>query len=348
MSTVVRNLRPEDSAACAALLAHAQAGAIREEETGGARTARLADPGACVELLDRLFSSRRSDAVVAEEGGRIVGYLAGDRQMFSPEDFASIYAEPRSVVIPLHGHVVADHSDAVDLYTKMYGALAGRWIDGGMFAHSISVAAEDADAVEAWSWLGFGYKSVCAIRDTAIPVTLREDVRVRVEQVGSERDDLIERFHCRLMIYQTGSPMFWPYNGEADAAVRDVRSKLLDTGQAGCFLAWVDDEPAGMMLAAPGIFLSPMLASSDTAYLWEGFIDPVARAGGVGAALLGRLMGWLASRRQNRCALHFVAGNPLGRRFWLGQGFRPAEVLLRRHVDERVAWARGPVVMDGR
>ncbi len=36
--------------------------------------------------------------------------------------------------------------------------------------------------------------------------------------------------------------------------------------------------------------------------------------------------------------LHFDA-DFAGARFWLGNGFRPVEHRLRRHIDERVAWA---------
>lgn len=339
----IRNLRPEDTAACAALLAHAQATAARTHSTGGARTSRLSDPRAALDLLDPLFSSPRSDAVVAERDGRIVGFLAGERQLFSPQEFASIYAEPRSCSIPLHGHALADDLDPLESYTALYAALGDRWIKAGFFSHTVNVAAEDRGAVDAWFWLGFGYKSVCAIRDTAAPVTVKGGPDLRVEQVGVEHDELMERFHCRLMMYQTTAPMFWPYNGEPDRAVREVRTKLLEGGQAACFLGWVDGEPAGMMLVAPGIFLSPLLAATDTSYLWEGFVDGSTRASGVGSMLLMRLVDWLRSRRQNRCALHFVAGNPVGRRFWLSQGFEPVELTLRRQVDERVVWAKGPV-----
>jgi GNAT superfamily N-acetyltransferase len=338
MALILRNARPADTAACAALLARDQSRALRES----GRNSRFVDPRACVELLDRLFSDRRSDVVVAERNGRLVGYLAGERQMFAPEEFASIYAEARSVVIPLHGHRVAEGEDPAEVYTELYGAVSGRWVERGMFTHTIGLAAEDREGIEAWSWLGFGHKSVCAIRETAEPVLVRGGPDVRVEQAGNEDDDLIEGFHRRLMTYQTGAPMFWPYNGEPDPAVREIRHKLLESGQAGCFLGWAGGEPAGMMLATPGIFVSPLLAGSDTSYLWEGFVDPEARASGVGALLLSRLMDWLRSRGQTRCALHFVAGNRLGRRFWLGNGFRPVELMLHRRIDDRVAWARGP------
>ena len=116
MSLRVRPFEAGDLAACAALLAHSHSEACARESLGPARNAVYGDPRACLELLERFFGSGHADVVVAESEGRIVGYFAGERQMFSPTEFPSIYAEPRSVSIPLHGHAVADSVDATDAY----------------------------------------------------------------------------------------------------------------------------------------------------------------------------------------------------------------------------------------
>ena len=38
-------------------------------------------------------------------------------------------------------------------------------------------------------------------------------------------------------------------------------------------------------------------------------------------------------------ALHFASPNIQGAAFWQSSGFRPVEYGMRRHIDERVAWA---------
>jgi hypothetical protein len=52
-------------------------------------------------------------------------------------------------------------------------------------------------------------------------------------------------------------------------------------------------------------------------------------------------MAWAQDEGYQWCALHFAAANIVGANFWLGHGFRPIEHRLRRHIDERIAWA-GP------
>jgi GNAT superfamily N-acetyltransferase len=343
LSLRVRSFEAADLAACAALLAHRHSVDCAREGLGPARNPAYADPRACLEMLERFFGSGRADVVVAESGGRVVGFLAGDRQMFSPAEFASIYAEPRSISIPLHGHAVADTVDATEAYTEMYAPLATRWVTAGMFSHNAGVSADDERMLEAFYFLGFARKSVCAVRSTWDPVDAPpEDGGVRVARVSNEDEALMERFHRDLMTYQTRSPMFWPYSGEADPAVADLRTKLVESRQGLCFAAWIDDAPVGMMLLAPALFLSPLLSSVEMAYLWEGFLDPGARSKGVGSTLLARALVALRTQGHRWCALHFVAGNPLGARFWQGHGFVPCEYTMRRQVDERISWARGP------
>lgn len=342
MSLRVRSFEASDLAACAALLAHSHAQACEREALGPARNKVYADPRACLELLERFFGSGRADVLVAETGGRVVGYLAGERQMFSPVEFASIYAEPRSISIPLHGHAVSDTVDAVEAYTELYARAAAGWVSAGMFIHNTAVSVDDVGALEAFSFLGFARKSVCAVRSTwdAVDTPVASDT-IRIARIGSEDEALMERFHRELMTYQTGSPMFWPYNGEADGAVAELRGKLIESRQGVCFAAWVDDAPVGMILLAPALFLSPLLSSVETAYLWEGYLDSRARSKGVGTQLLARALVALRTQGHRWCALHFVAGNPLGSRFWQGHGFAACEYTMCRHVDGRVSWARG-------
>jgi len=149
----VRLFESTDTGACAALLAAAQKMAIKGFALGKARSPAYTDPRNCCELLEGMFSSQRGDAVVAESNGRVIAFLAGERQMFGPQDFASIYAEPRSVSIALHGYAVAPGLDVTATYAQMYAVLAALWVSSGLFVHNVAVAAQDAAAIEAWSFL---------------------------------------------------------------------------------------------------------------------------------------------------------------------------------------------------
>jgi len=343
----VREFRPGDVAGAAGLLAATQARTQAASPAGLRLGSRYNEPSGCRGAIEQLVASPRSSAVVAEAGGKLLGFLAGERQLFAPEDFASIYAEPRSTNMPLHGHAVAASADAAVVYETMYAALAARWVADGFFIHNVAVSALAPPVCDAWGLLGFGHKSVCAVRPTT-PLANgdRSEERpapgVRIEEIRGRDDEVLEIFHRRLMTFQTGAPMFWPYTGESDAKVRSVRRDALVSGQGFAYVARdANGEALGSLLFVPSVFLSPLLVSEKMIYLWEGFVEEGRRAAGVGSALLEHAMACLRERGILWCALHFVSGNPRGGRFWPSKGFVPVEVVLHRHVDERVAWARG-------
>jgi GNAT superfamily N-acetyltransferase len=304
---------------------------------------RFLAPSGCRGILEQLVVSERTRAVVAEVDGRVCGYLAGERQLFAPEDFASIYAEPRSTNIPLHGHAVAAEADASVLYESMYAVLAEKWVADGFFVHAVAVRALDRAATEAWANLGFARKSICAVRPTRkLTETASVPTGLAIEEVRDRDDEVFEDFHRRLMTFQTGTPMFWPYNGESDAKVNAVRRDALRSGQSLAFIARdAAGEAVGSLLFVPSVFLSPLLVCDKMVYLWEGYVSDEARGTGVGTLLLDHAMQVLQKKDIQWCALHYIAGNPRGGRFWPVRGFLPVEYVLRRQVDERVAWAKG-------
>jgi GNAT superfamily N-acetyltransferase len=225
----------------------------------------------------------------------------------------------------------------------MYAALSRKWVADGFFVHTVSVSAFDRAAADAWAMLGFGRKSVCAVRPTSnLAAGEMPAAGVSIGEIHGRDDEILETFHRRLMTFQTAAPMFWPYNGESDAKVRAVRRDAMVSGQGIAYLArGRDAKPLGSMLFVPSVFLSPMLVCDKMVYLWEGFVEEDARSGGVGSMLLEHAMGKLHEKDVQWCALHYVAGNPRGGHFWPAKGFLAVEYVLRRHVDERVAWAGG-------
>ncbi|HXC53392.1 MAG TPA: GNAT family N-acetyltransferase [Candidatus Limnocylindrales bacterium] len=343
MGLSIRTFRSGDLAAASELLAAAQRRAQAGCPSGLRLGSRYLDASACRSAIEQLVAAPRATSVVAESHSRVVGFLCGEKQLFAPEDFASIYAEPRSTNVPLHGHAVDAESDVESIYEAMYGALATRWVADGFFIHNIAVSALDPGIVDAWMPLGFGRKSVCAVRPT---MRLESDAfsvtGVTIEEIRGRDDEALDTFHRHLMTYQTGAPMFWPYTGESDVRVRGVRRDALLSGQGFAYIARSrSGEALGSLLFVPSVFLSPLLVCEKMIYLWEGFVEEGHRSAGVGSMLLDHAMVRLNERGIEWCALHFVSGNPRGGHFWPSKGFRPVEYVLHRHVDERVAWARG-------
>jgi len=89
-----------------------------------------------LELVSGLAGNRRCDAAVLVEGGRLVGFLAGERQLHSPEKLESLYQEYRSVQVPLHGFALAEEVDAFAGVAALYGFLSGRWREDGLMTHT--------------------------------------------------------------------------------------------------------------------------------------------------------------------------------------------------------------------
>ena len=48
---------------------------------------------------------------------------------------------------------------------------------------------------------------------------------------------------------------------------------------------------------------------------------------------------WAREQGYEHIGLHFAAPNLQGAKFWQSSGFKPVEFGIRRHIDERVAWA---------
>jgi GNAT superfamily N-acetyltransferase len=105
---------------------------------------------------------------------------------------------------------------------------------------------------------------------------------------------------------------------------------------------WVGYEngrPVGMNTFMPPAFLSPMALPDRTIYLFQGIVTQDARAGGVGSAILSKGVEWARGKGYDHIALHFATANVPGAKFWQSSGFAPVEYGMRRHIDERIAWA---------
>jgi GNAT superfamily N-acetyltransferase len=140
-------------------------------------------------------------------------------------------------------------------------------------------------------------------------------------------------FHAR-------PPMFTPYvEPWTEAAVRtELREALADEGQA-IHLASIGSKAVGV-LWVQGPKGSPFFTPDDACYIGDTAVLPGARGSGAGAAMLDSALAWARERGYRHATLHFVPANPLSSAFWKGQGFVPVMYHLRRHIDERILWAK--------
>ena len=296
----------------------------------------------CLELVAGLAGNRRCDTAVLVQGGRVVGLLAGERQLHAPEKLESLYQEYRSVQVPLHGFALAEDIEPFAGVAAMYGHLSGRWLEDGFMTHTLDLAVGDRAVTDAWVAMGFGGKSVCVLRETRLPVESNSTVATRlVDPFDEQAAAVADQMHRELCNWQAGPPMFWPYNGEPDADYSRLRNELLAGDDAALFLAGDTNSAKGAVVLIPPLFVSRMLDTSSMLYLWEGVSAAGQRGEGTGSALLAQAMAWAHGRGVRWCALHFASANSMGAPFWAGHGFVPVADTLKRVLDPACAWARG-------
>jgi len=293
-------------------------------------------PDAVRPSVEQLLRQQGAAGVLARRDGEPAGFLLAGPMLPAPRHFLAQFFPPRSMVIPYHGHALAPGEDP-SLYRNLYAALAEVFVRRGFFDHFVNVPALDSSAREAWDSLGFARDATCAVRDVEQPVTGAGPVDVH--QAGPEDIAVVSAMAEALGQHHVGSPIFSPYLREANEASRDAALERLQEPANAHFVAYRDGRPMGMNTFMPPAFLSLLLAPEASVYLLEGFVYSQFRGGGVGRALLARSMAWAREQGYRWCALHFAAPNISGASFWLGSGFRPAEYRLRRHIDERIAWA---------
>ena len=320
--------------AAAALLADRHR---RDREREPALPPEYEVPAACRAAIELSFSTPGWEGVIAEEGGAMAGFMIATPQLFPPTHFLASFFPPRSIGISYQSHATRDGAE-YDAYRAMYASIADTFVGRGFFDHMVSLAARDAAACEAFTSLTFGRHSVAAMRGVEPPE--RVPAGVEVHQAGTEDAEVVYALAEELNEHHAHSPIYWPYIREADAASHELSLGLLADANNAHWVAYEHGRPVGMNTFMPPSFLSLMTVPAKTVYLYQGIVTKDARAGGVGTALLARATDWAREQGYEHIGLHFAAPNLQGAAFWQSSGFRPVEFGMRRHIDERVAWAQ--------
>ena len=337
----MRPLERGDLDAAAVLLADAHR---RDRDRHPVLAATLADAARVREALAKRLDHARTDGAVAIDGGRLAGFAIGERAAAPPPDsYMGQFAHPRSVTIGARDHAVAPDYDASAICRRLYRELAGGWVAAGYFHHSVHVIEGDERAQEAWFNLGFGRTVSIAVREGTGPVAGAEAADVEVRACGSEDVGVLLELARTLGLHHLDSPMFmyWPVLPEHDAMARGFFGGLLEDAGNPHFVAYRDGAPVGLTSFLKQGLIPPHVSAEQNAYLFMGVVEPEAQDGGVGRALLDHGMAWARDAGYERCTLHVLSANYSGEPFWFANGFAPVEYTLERHIDERVAWARG-------
>jgi GNAT superfamily N-acetyltransferase len=335
MKITVTDFDPAKHLDAAAQLLAARHTRDRQREPRFPALYEAAEP--CKAVIQRSFDTPNWKGVLAEAGGRPVGFATMTPQLIEATHFLASFFPPRGVALGYGAHATADGME-YDVYREMFGALADHFVSKGFFDYNVAVPAKDVEAREAFASLGFGRSMCCAIRGVD-PVD-RAAASVELHQASAEDVDVVHTLSDELTLHHARSPIFNPFIRESDQAAVDFQKNLLNDAAANAhWVAYDKGKPVGMNTFMQPFFLSPMTVPEKTVYLFQGIVTEDARTGGVGSAILSQGVAWARDQGYQHVALHFATANLSGAKFWQSSGFIPVEYGLRRRVDDRIAWA---------
>jgi GNAT superfamily N-acetyltransferase len=294
------------------------------------------EPAACRDQIADALGESGAFGAVALAGGDVTGFMIMSPLIFGPADMTAAFFAPRPAQVGGGGH--AAREDVVfDAYREMYARVSEHFVQRGYFDHVVYVSPDDAAVNEAFVSLGFGRAVTEGIRGVD-PVD-GGVAGVEVHLAGAEDLSVLMALGDELLAHHAASPIYWPHLREPLPALEDFQRQLLEGPRNACFVAYQGGKPVGMNTFMPPDWVAPMLRPDNTVYLYTGVVSGDARGGGVGKAILARGAEWAREEGYEHIALHYASPNISGARFWEGQGFRPIEYRLVRHIDERIAWA---------
>lgn len=267
----------------------------------------------------------RSGGLVLTDNARLVGYLAG-------EVIEGFFGAHRGGYVPEWAFAAAP-GVAFDACSQMYQAAGQRWADLGCAVHVVNLLHADDSVREAYSWNGFGFLCIDAVRRVEpIGAVIPTGIRILPARPGDV--PALLPLAAGLNRHLAGAPSFKFYDGIETP--EEVASWVEGPGHHA-WIAWKGDRAVGFIKCAPVEHGAAWVVRGDRSFAVNGaYVDPGERAAGVAKALLSTVMAWAADAGMLRCSVDFEAGNPEAARFWL-KYFQPVCVSMLRRLDHRLS-----------
>ncbi len=291
-------------------------------------SAAFEEPDAHQASLVALLERDGAHGVAAVSAGELVGFLVGYPRI------EEVWG--RACWSPIEGSALAVGTDS-ELMRDLYAAWSEHFVQRGFFRQYVHAAADDADLAAAWSRTGFGVMQAHAVRDlerAARPpdgVTLRRAVPADIDRL-EDLLPLIAEALARPPAYAIRMP------GEV-ATYRDSWAEELEEPGEHHWLA-EDGNRVLAMATFHAADAGPMVPDG----AWElsvAMTHPAARGRGLMRALLAAGFAEAHEAGATHCVTDWRTAALPTHRTWTALGFRPTHYRLHRHIDERIAWARG-------
>lgn len=143
--------------------------------------------------------------------------------------------------------------------------------------------------------------------------------------------DAVARMWSAMYAFQQAAGMVLPLRDDAEDIWKRENASRLDTPLATVLVAERDGQLVGF-LAAQTKRLPPVFAPGNPkiGYISAVYVDPAARRGQIGRALVDAALAWFAKAEVSSIELQVIAGNDTARAFWTGVGFVPEILQMRR------------------
>jgi GNAT superfamily N-acetyltransferase len=265
----------------------------------------------------------RGSGVVALRAGRPVGFQAatlidghGGRWAYTPDVG--------------HASTGEEHARVIE---AMYTRLAAAWVRDACLEHTVTVLANDTEAITTWGRMGFGQSMVDLVRDLS-PVEGHGPVPgIHVRRAGPADDAVIHALDLNLRAHVTASPIFLRAR---PAMPREIlRAELADPTRA-TFVAEADGEAVAHLRIGPSATdVATIVRDPSTASITAAFTVTGRRGAGIATSLLDVALQWARDAGYTRSAVDHESANGEASRFW-ARHFVPVAVTLTRRLPPRV------------
>jgi GNAT superfamily N-acetyltransferase len=281
---------------------------------------RYAETDNILPLLQNIMTTS-GVGVATIRGDRLVGFLTG-WQMPS-------FRGKRSTYSPEWANA-ADLEDSARIYEEMYSHLSAIWLADKYIAHYISLFPNDANALKAWNWMGFGMFAIDALRGLE-PVG-GGSVNLQIRQAEPRDIETVIELQDALWQYMKGSPIFLL----SEKRDRTYYEEWLKNPNKVVWLAYSNDEPVAFMRLGPADNdVCTIIIDEQTTSIYAAFTKEKVRSEGNATALLDHALRSARESGYERCAVPFEPMNLLGSRFWL-KYFKPVCYSILRIIDDRL------------
>ena len=266
----------------------------------------------------------QNGGVAVTDNTKLIGYMTG----WEPEGFLGGH---KGAYSPEWAHA-ARTEDAFGTYRAMYQAIGQRWVDHGCLTHAVNLLYVDSEPRSAFSWNGFGFICIDAVRNID-PIGVLVPSGLYICPMQAEDVEAWLPMQQGVNIHLASSPAFKP---DLESKTAQQLAEWLSEPGHQAWIAWKGKRSVGYIQCEPVEPGAAWVVQGEGSFAVNGaFVYPEERAGGIAKALLSTMMLWARDVGMHRCSVDFETANLESCNFWL-RHFQPVCVSMVRRLDERI------------